>query len=90
MCIRDRANHQAIAADQSFSIKVLPTFRPDRSFNLERADYPDYLRQLSAASGVPIHRFADVCKALDARLEHFARCGCRLSDHGLDLSLIHI
>lgn len=87
--VDDLANHAAIAADQSFSIKVLPTFRPDRSFNVDRPDYADYLGQLSAASGVNIQRFADVRKALDARLDYFAARGCRLSDHGIDIAMFY-
>ncbi|MER2603728.1 MAG: glucuronate isomerase [Candidatus Competibacter phosphatis] len=82
--VDDLANHAAIAADKSFPIKVLPTFRPDRAFNIERADFPDYIGKLSAASGIQINRFDDVRKALNARLDYFAQRGCRLSDHGLD------
>ncbi len=84
--VDDLANHQAIAADASFNVKVLPTFRPDRSSNIDRPDYPDYLRKLGEVSGIPIGRFADVLRALDARLDYFARHGCRLSDHGLDVA----
>lgn len=87
--IDDLANHAAIAADTSFAVKVLPTFRPDRSFNIDRLDYPDYLRKLGEVSGIAIHRFADVLRALDARLDHFARHGCRLSDHGIDVALFY-
>ena len=84
--IDDLAHHTAIAADQSFSIKVLPTFRPDRSFNIDRAEFVDYIPKLATASGVSIQRFADVLKALDARLAFFAERGCRLSDHGMDVT----
>ncbi|MBK9951964.1 MAG: glucuronate isomerase [Candidatus Competibacteraceae bacterium] len=87
--IDDLANHAAIAADQSFSIKVLPTFRPDRSFNIDRADYAEYLAKLAEASGIPINRFADVRKALSARLDYFAERGCRLSDHGIDIAMFY-
>ncbi len=84
--IDDLANHAAIAADKSFPIKVLPTFRPDRSFNIDRAEFADYIRKLGEVSGIAINRFADVLRALDARLDHFARHGCRLSDHGVDVT----
>lgn len=84
--IDDLANHAAIAADTSFAVKVLPTFRPDRSFNIDRAEFADYIRKLGKVSGVAINRFADVLRALDARMDHFARHGCRLSDHGADVT----
>jgi glucuronate isomerase len=84
--IDDLANHEAIAADSSFAIKVLPAFRPDRSFNIDRAEFVDYIPKLADASGVRIDRFADVLRALDVRLDHFAQHGCRLSDHGVDVT----
>lgn len=84
--IDDLAHHEAIAADRGFAIKVLPAFRPDRSFNIDRAEFVDYLPKLADASGIKINRFADVLRALDARLDHFARHGCRLSDHGVDVT----
>ena len=87
--IDDLANHQAIAADSSFAVKVLPTFRPDRSFNIDRADFADYIRKLGEVSGIAINGFADVLRALDARLNHFARHGCRLSDHGIDVAMFY-
>ena len=87
--IDDLANHAAIAADNSFPIKVLPTFRPDRSFNIDRPEFPDYIGKLSAASHVPIHNFADVLRALDQRMDYFAERGCRLSDHGIDTAMFY-
>jgi glucuronate isomerase len=84
--VDDLANHEAIAADTSFAVKVLPAFRPDRSFNIDRAEFVDYIPKLADASGVRIDRFADVLRALDVRLDHFARHGCRLSDHGVDVT----
>ena len=84
--VDDLAHHQAIAADSSFPIKVLPTFRPDRAFNIDRIDYPQYLSRLDEVSRVVINRFTDVLRALDARMDYFAQNGCRVSDHGLDVA----
>ncbi len=76
--------HLAIARDTSFSVKVLPAFRPDKALNAERAGFPEYIARLSVASGVRIARTEDVIAALEKRVEHFHRAGCRLSDHALD------
>ncbi|MBE2295887.1 MAG: glucuronate isomerase, partial [Phycisphaerales bacterium] len=84
--IDDLANHERIAADTSFKIKVLPAFRPDRSFNIDRAEFVEYIPKLAAASGVQIQRFDDVRKALSARMDFFAQRGCRVSDHGVDVT----
>ena len=36
--------HRKLAADDSFPVQVLPAWRPDRAMNLEKPDYPEYLR----------------------------------------------
>ena len=84
--IDDLANHELIAADTSFKIKVLPAFRPDRSFNIDRAEFVEYIPKLAAAAGIQIQRFDDVRKALSARMDFFAQRGCRVSDHGVDVT----
>lgn len=85
----DLAHHQALAADASFAVEVLPTFRPDRSFGIDRPDFTDYIRTLAQASSVSIARFADVTRALDARMDYFERHGCRASDHGVDVATVY-
>ena len=75
--------HKMIAEDPSFDVQVLPAWRPDRAMSMEKPDYLDYLTKLSEVSGVSIHTFEDLKKALCLRLEFFASMGCKISDHGL-------
>ena len=79
--------HRAIAGDPACTVQVLPTFRPDKAMQIEKPGFAAYIAKLGAAAGVPIANFADVCAALDARIEYFASLGCRVSDHGLDYAL---
>ncbi|WP_018606220.1 glucuronate isomerase [Uliginosibacterium gangwonense] len=83
--VDDLAQHKAIAAD-GFAVKVLPTFRPDKAFNIDRAGFQDYIRKLATVSGIAINGFADLTKALSARLDYFAAHGCKVSDHAIDLA----
>lgn len=76
--------HKAIAEDESFEAKVLPTFRPDKAVNIQKDGFAAYIKQLGDASGIAIQSFDDVCRALLVRLEHFVQQGCRFADHGLD------
>ena len=89
--------HQKIAADESFGIKVLPTFRPDKAVQYcpanppgdipndeSRKTYNDYLDKLEAAAGVTIKSFDDLLEALQKRHDYFHENGCRLSDHGFE------
>lgn len=77
----DLQYHRLLAQDASFPVQVLPTFRPDRALHVENPAYPAYLQTLGAAAGLSIRTLDDVKAALRQRLEYFAACGCRLSDH---------
>ncbi|MCG8334912.1 MAG: glucuronate isomerase, partial [Proteobacteria bacterium] len=77
--------HKQIAVDGSFDIQVLPTWRPDKAMKIEDPyTYNEYLDKLSLASGVTINSYDDLLEALLNRHDYFHRCGCRLSDRGLD------
>ncbi len=76
--------HQKIKEDESFEVRVLPAWRPDKAMNLEKPDYIQYINKLSSVSGVTIRTFKDLMAALEDRMEYFARMGCSVSDHGLE------
>ena len=78
-------HHAEIAKDGSFTIKVLPSWRPDKAFNIEQATFNDYMAKLGEVSDTDIRRFADLQTALTKRLDHFAAHGCKVSDHALDV-----
>ncbi|MCL2718252.1 MAG: glucuronate isomerase [Lachnospiraceae bacterium] len=76
--------HKAIKDDPSFTAKVLPGFRPDKAVNIEKADFGDYIKQLSAVCQMPINSIDDLFSALENRLDFFAQLGAVTADHGLD------
>ena len=80
-------HHAAVAKDGSFDVKVLPSWRPDKAFNIELATFNDYMAKLGEVSDTDIRRFADLQTALTKRLDHFAAHGCKVSDHALDVVL---
>jgi glucuronate isomerase len=79
-------HHKTIAADPSFSVRVLPTFRPDRAMAVENPTaFNAWVDRLAARSGVEIGDCFDrFFEALRQRHNAFHAVGCRLSDHGLD------
>ncbi len=83
--IDDLRHHKAVAEDSSFSIKVLPSWRPDKAFNIEAEGFADYIKRLEAAADTSISSFSDLREALSKRLDHFAAHGCKVSDHALDV-----
>lgn len=76
--------HREIAADASFATKVFPAWRPDAVLHMEKEGFVEYLKKLSDASGIEVHDLSSLKEALSRRLDHFAKNGCTVSDHGLD------
>lgn len=81
--VEDLAYHSALAADSSFDVKVLPTFRPDPAFDIRKDSFIEYIATLSEVSGVQINSFDSLVKALLNRIDFFAFNGCVLADHGM-------
>ena len=81
--IDDLKWHLAIKEDETFDIKVLPTWRPDKAIAIEKVDFVDYIAKLSQVSGIEINSFDTWKQAITNRIEFFNEVGCRVSDHGL-------
>jgi len=77
--------HEKIAADPTFHTKVLPSFRPDKSINIELSWFADWIGRLGTTVGYEINSLVSLKNALISRIDHFHQHGCRLSDHGLDV-----
>ena len=77
--------HRTIAADKTFRIRVLPTWRPDKALQVDKPGaFSAWIDQLEKSSGVTISKLDDLLFALQQRHDFFAARGCRLSDRGLD------
>jgi glucuronate isomerase len=81
----DDLRYHKLFSSSTSSLKMYPTFRPDRSYAVDdvRA-YTQYLAQLGAAAGMDINSFDDLLQALSKRIDFFDSLGCRASDHGLE------
>lgn len=72
--------HKEIAKDKNFTVKVLPTFRPDMlCTGLVKDNFADYIKRLGAAD----NSFEALEKAFCDRLDAFCRAGCVISDISL-------
>lgn len=81
----DSLEYHIALKNEGFSIKVLPTWRPDKAMAVESPDmYRAYVEKLAEVSGVPISNFTDLIAALRKRHDFFASVGCKLSDHGFE------
>ena len=81
----DDLKHHRGMYEEEFSIKVYPAFRPDMGMAVERPeDFNAWVDRLEAVSGKSLGTFTDYLGAIRQRHDFFHRCGCRLSDHGID------
>jgi glucuronate isomerase len=70
--------------NETFDIKVLPTFRPDNLLKTEDpVKYNQYLLKLEKSENYEIKDFDSLLYVVDKRHAFFHKHGCRLSDHGL-------
>ncbi len=77
--------HKKIREDKTITVKVCPSFRPDRAINITKEGFTDYVKKLANSVGKETFTSAqELIDALIERLEFFAEMGCRASDHGLD------
>ncbi len=77
--------HDKIANDPTISVKVCPSFRPDKAVNIHKAGWHEYMEALAASVGKErLETMQDVLAALTERIEFFHAHGCKASDHGLD------
>ena len=82
--IDDLGYHKQIKAS-GYSIKVLPTFRPDKAMAVDDiATFNAYVKSLAQVVGYGIQDLSTYKKAIGERHDYFHACGGRLSDHGLE------
>ena len=67
--------HKAL---KNFSVKVLPTFRPDKAVEITKPEFVSYIEKIGVKS------FGELETWLRERIEFFHSLGCRLSDHAME------
>lgn len=76
-------NHRRLAAE-NFSIRVSPSFRPDKILMIDKNDsFFKNLQLLEDASGIQVKDIPSLLQALQNRVDFFHANGCCVSDHGL-------
>ncbi len=79
------AFHKQLRDDPSFSIKVLPAFRPDKAMAVEDPSaFNQWVDRLGALADSDISSYDQFLSSLRQRHDFFHEMGCRLSDHGLE------
>ncbi|WP_104473928.1 glucuronate isomerase [Microterricola pindariensis] len=79
----DLAAHRALAADPSFTGRVLPTFRPDAYLNPAAPGWAERVAALAAWNGSDTSSYAGYIEALAGRRRFFVENGAVSADHGV-------
>ncbi|HLZ38051.1 MAG TPA: glucuronate isomerase [Mycobacteriales bacterium] len=77
----DLSAHAALAADPSWSGRVIPTFRPDAYLEPALPGWQGTVTRLAEASGVDTGEYAGYVRALEERRAHFIAHGAVSADH---------
>ena len=73
--------HVTLAADPTFTGRVIPTFRPDRYLEPAQPDWPQVVGCLGEAADLDTGDYAGFVAALEARRRHFVAHGAVSADH---------
>ncbi|WP_337099760.1 glucuronate isomerase [Paenibacillus sp. YIM B09110] len=76
--------HIAIKGLEDFDVQVLPSFRPDKALEINRATYLPWIKQLAEVSARQVDSYDALLDALADRVKFFDEVGCKVSDHALD------
>ncbi len=76
--------HQKLAKED-WGTKVFPAWRPDKALAANNATALNaWLDKLEQAAGTKISSYQELHDALWSRHQFFHKCGCRLSDYGIE------
>ena len=77
----DLSAHAALAADDTWSGRVIPTFRPDRYLEPAQEGWPGLVRRLGEAADTDTGSYAGWVAAMERRRRHFLDHGATSADH---------
>lgn len=83
----DLQYHKQIAESTNIYTKVLPTFRADELFFINKDTFLNYIQKLANSVNFEINSLHDFLKAIDERIMFFNEQGCKLSDFGVGEAL---
>ncbi|MCS7458625.1 glucuronate isomerase [Paenibacillus doosanensis] len=76
--------HIKIKEIKDFDVLVLPSFRPDKGLEINRATFLPWVAKLGEVAGQAIGSYDQLLAALESRVRFFHSVGGRVSDHALD------
>lgn len=75
--------YHKLAREKIPSIRILPTWRPDKACKIDTKDWKNYVEKLSMSTNTDISNLDDFLNALEKTHGYFNDLGCVCSDHAL-------
>ena len=80
----DSLEHHIKVAEDGFEVKMLPTWRPDKSLAVDKpAFFNAWVDKLADVTVQSVTDFDSMLDAIKSRHDFFANAGCKLSDYGV-------
>lgn len=76
--------HKKIQELEGFDVQVLPSFRPDKALEINKAGFVEWIAKLEEVVGRKLTSYSELLEALGERIAYFNEVGCKVSDHGMD------
>ncbi|MCL4155634.1 UNVERIFIED_CONTAM: hypothetical protein GTU68_030222 [Idotea baltica] len=88
----DNLEYHKQIATQNFYTKVLPTFRADELFFINKEKFLDYVIKLGEITDLKITSLDTFLNAINKRIQYFEEQGCKLSDFGIgeELKIVEV
>ena len=77
----DLSAHAALAADPTWTGRVIPTFRPDHYLEASEPGWPAAVARLGEVSGVDTGTYPGWVAAMESRRRYFIAAGAKSADH---------
>ncbi|UJF15663.1 glucuronate isomerase [Jeotgalibaca sp. MA1X17-3] len=76
--------HDQISKDDSFHVKVAPSFRPDEAFHIDDERFVGFLDRMETIFGTRLTSYRQLKEQLQQRVNYFDERGTLASDHALE------
>lgn len=86
----DSLEHHKKINEEEGTTLVRPTWRPDKSMNIQNKGWKEYIIQLAKRTDIAIVSIDDLIRALKKTHKYFVDCGCKATDHGVEIPFGYI
>lgn len=76
--------HKLLINEKDFSVKILPSMRPDSILDIRSKNYIEAIQKFSKICNLEIKNYDDLKKAFIVRMKDFDGLGCLTADHGFE------